>query len=303
MRLRQIEDFLAVIDEGSIHAAARKTGLSQPAVTKSLRALETELHAQLVRRTNHGIEVTPAGRAFYARARAAQTELRRGKEEIAQLAGHGGGSVAFGVGPAAALLIAPEAVIRFHQQYPSASARITEGHPSTLLPMVRDGTLDFVVGPKLDVKLDPALTFRPLFREDFIVTGRRNHPLRNAGSIKRLGAATWVGRLRDTIMPLGPVSRLFAAAGMPTPQMIVQCDSYNIALSIISKSDALGMHGRRLLAASKPASDLLQEIAVAEPMPTMTIGMLMRKDPPLTPVATAMAKIVTAVARQLTVKR
>ena len=59
MRLRQIQDFLAVIEEGSIHAAARKSGLSQPAVTKSLRGLEAELHAQLVRRTNHGVVATP----------------------------------------------------------------------------------------------------------------------------------------------------------------------------------------------------------------------------------------------------
>lgn len=71
MRLRQIQDFLAVIEEGSIHAAARKTGLSQPAVTKSLRGLEAELHAQLIRRTNHGVVATPAGRAFYTRARCA----------------------------------------------------------------------------------------------------------------------------------------------------------------------------------------------------------------------------------------
>lgn len=51
-----------------------------------------------------------------------------------------------------------------------------------------------------------------------------------------------------------------------------------------------------------PAFDLLQEIKIADPMPEITIALVMRKDPPLTPVAAAMAKIVTAVARQLTVK-
>jgi LysR family transcriptional regulator, regulator of abg operon len=302
MRLRQLQDFLAAIEEGSIHAAARKLGLSQPAVTKSLRGLEAELQVQLVRRTNHGVEATPAGRAFYTRARAAQAELRKGEEEIAQLAGEGGGSVAFGVGAAAALLIAPEAAIRFNQQRPAASVSIFEGPPGMLLPMVRDGTLDFAVTPKFDAKLDTALAFRPLFREEFIVIGRKNHPLRNAGSIKRLGATTWVGRLRDTSTQSELVRRLFAAAGMPPPRMIAQCDSYNIALSMISKSDALSILGRRLLAASRPASDLLQEIAITERLPTMTIGMFTRKDPPLTPVAAVMAKIVMSVAKQLPIK-
>lgn len=300
MRLRQIQDFLAVIEEGSIHAAARKAGLSQPAVTKSVRGLEAELHTQLVRRTNHGVVATPAGRAFYARARAAQTELRKGEEEIAQLAGESDGSVSFGVGPVAAMLIAPEAVMRIQQQYPAASVRIVEGYPSALLPMVREGTLDFVIGPKHDTKLNPAFAFRPLFREDFVVIGRKNHPLRNAGTLARMSGTTWVCGLWNASTIAGPVHRLFAAAGMAPPRIIARCDSYNVTLSLISRSDALGIHGRRFLA-SWPACDLLQEMPIAEPMPTMTVGMFMRKDLPFTPLAAAMAKIVTSVARQLAV--
>lgn len=298
MRLRQIQDFLAVIEEGSIHAAARKSGLSQPAVTKSLRGLEAELHAQLVRRTNHGVVATPAGRAFYARARAAQAELRKAEEEIAQLAGEGGGSVAFGVGPVAALLVAPEAIIRFRQQFPAASARIVEGYPSELIPMVRDETLDFAMAPKSHAKLDPALAFRPLFRDDCIIVGRKNHPLRNAGSITRLSTAVWVRGVLERGIAAGSVNQLFSAANLPIPRTIVQCDSYSITMSVIAKSDALGVIVRRFLATA-PACDLLQEIKIAEPMPTVTIGLIMRKDPPLTPIAAAMAKVVTAVARQL----
>ena len=301
MRLRQIEDFLAVIDEGSIHAAARKTGLSQPAVTKSLRGLEAELHTQLVRRTNHGVVATPAGRAFYARARAAQAELRKGEEEIAQLAGEGSGSVALGVGPLAALLVAPEAVIRFREKFPAASVRIVEGCPNEFISMVRDGTLDFAMRPKVAGKLDPALTFRPLFLDKIIIVGRKNHPLRNAGSIAQLGEAVWVRGALGSGTTAGSLNHMFSTLKLPAPRTIVQCDSYNVAISVIGKSDALGIIVRRFLATA-PACDLLQEIKIAEPMPTVTIGMIMRKDPPLTPTAAAMAKIVTAVTRQFTVK-
>ena len=301
MRLRQIEDFLAVIDEGSIHAAARKTGLSQPAVTKSLRGLEAELHTQLVRRTNHGVVATPAGRAFYARARAAQAELRKAEEEIAQLADEGGGSVAFGVGPLAALLVAPEAIIRFREQFPAASVRIVEGFPNEFISMVRDGTLDFAMRPKVAGKLDPALAFRPLFLDDVIIVGRKNHPLRNAGSIARLSAAAWIRGTIGAGTTTGSINNLFSTLNLPIPRTIVQCDSYNIVVSVLAKSDALGVIVRRFLATA-PACDLLQEIKIAEPLPTVTIGMVTRKDPPLTPTAAAMAKIITAVTRQFTVK-
>lgn len=300
MRLRQIEDFLAVIDEGSIHAAARKKGLSQPAVTKSLRGLEAELQVQLVRRTNHGVVTTVAGRALYARARAAQEELRKGREEIAQLAGEGSGSVAFGVGPLAALLMAPEAVIRFREQFPLASVRVVEG-PAGLIPMVRDGTLDFAMVPKPQVHLDPALAFRPLFRDKVVIVGRKEHPLRNAGSISGLSSAVWVRGALERGISTSALNQLFSALNLPAPRTMVLSDSYGITVAVIAKSDALGLIVRHFLTTS-PACDLLQEIKIAEPLPTVTIGLITRKDAPLTPTAAAMAKIVTAVARPLAAK-
>lgn len=301
MRLRQIEDFLAVIDAGSIHAAARKTGLSQPAVTKSLRGLEAELHTQLVRRTNHGVVTTPAGRAFYARAHAAQAELRKAQEEIAQLAGEGSGSVAFGVGPLAALLVVPEAVLRFREQFPAANLRIVEGFPNEFIAMVRDGTLDFALRPKVVGKLDPALTFRPLYVDSLIIVGRKNHPLRNAGSLARLSGATWVRGTIGSGTMAGSLNHMFSTLNVPIPGTFVQCDSYSVTVSVIGQSDALGVIVRRFLATA-PARDLLQEIKIAEPMPTVTIGMITRKDTPLTPTAAAMAKIVAAITRQFTVR-
>ncbi len=70
MRLNGIRDLVAVVESGSIRAAARKLGVSQPAITKSVRSLETELHLQLLKRTPQGVVPTPAGRALLVRARA-----------------------------------------------------------------------------------------------------------------------------------------------------------------------------------------------------------------------------------------
>lgn len=217
---------------------------------------------------------------------------------MAQLAGAGAGSVTFGVGPVAAVFVVPEAVIRFHDQFAAASVRIVEGFPAALLPMVRDETLDFAMGPRVEARLDPALAFRPLFREEFIVVGRKDHPLRGAGSLARLGSATWVGGLWGIGAPSGPLNRAFVAADLPLPRQLVQCESYNVTISVVARSDMLGIIARRFIT-SAPARDLLQEIPVSDAMPALTIGLFMRKDPPLTPMAAAMAKTVSSVARGL----
>lgn len=297
MRLKQIQDFLAVVEAGSIHAAARKTGVSQPAMTKSVRGLEAELHIQLVRRTNHGVVPTQAGQAFFARARVAHSELRKAEEEMAQLAGNSIGSVAFGAGPTATLLVVADAITRFREDFPKARIRVLEGFPSLLLPLVRNETLDFAIGPRLDGKLDAALRIRPLFRHKFVVVARKGHPLRNAHSLAQFAGADWISLLPPGAAG-GPLDRAFSAAGLPIPQQMVQCDSYNVVVGLLAKTDMVGIASHRMLTQSF-ARDFLQEIPVVEPMPTYTVGMFTRADSPLTPVAAAMAKAVTVAARRL----
>jgi len=297
MRLRQIQNFVAVVESGSIRGAARKLGVSQPAITKSVRSLEAELHSRLFQRTPHGIVPTPSGRAFFARARIAHVELSKAEEEVAQIGSESAGSVTFGVGPLAAIVIVPEAVTRFRHQFPRARLRILEGYTHTLLPLVRDETLDLALGVRPDAKLDPAFAFRPLFRLDYVVVSRKGHPLRNARSLTELPNAEWISLLPPGL-PGGPLDRMFSLAGLPGPRQMIRCDSHNIAVALLAKTDMLGILARKMLTQS-PARDSLQQIAVTEPMPSYTLGMFTRMDSPLTPPAAALAKAVTAVARQL----
>ena len=132
MRLTQIRDFVAVVECGGIRAAARKLGVSQPTITKSVRSLEAELRVQLLGRNARGIVPTASGRAFFSRARVAHSELRKAEEEAAEVGGSSAGAVAFGVGPTFAALVVPQAVALFRRQFPRARVRIVEGSRETI---------------------------------------------------------------------------------------------------------------------------------------------------------------------------
>jgi len=297
MRLNQIRVFLAVVQSGGIHAAARVLGVSAPAVTKSLRQLEEELHVRLLNRTQHGAVATPAGRAFVARARVVQSELRKAEEDISHFAGGQMGSVAFGVGPTHMILIVPEAVPQFRLQYPTVRVRIVEGPHLPLLPLVRDETLDFALGLRPELKLDSGLVFRPLFRDDFVVAARKGHPLHGARSLARLADAQWL-TLTPRASPGGLVDQAFSSAGLPAPPSVIECESFNGIVALLARADMLTLTTRRLLA-TPFARDLLQEIPLAERMPSITHGIFTRADARLTKVAAAMAKAVTLAARRL----
>lgn len=296
MRLSQIRDFLAVVDAGSIRAGARKLEVAQPTITKSVRGLEAELHAQLLQRTPHGVALTAAGRAFFARARVVQAELRKAEEEVAQVGGEGQGSVALGVGPTSGVLILTEAVTRFREQFPRSRIRIVEALGHALWPLVRDGTLDLAVSLKPDPRREPALKFRPLYRMQWAVVARKGHPLRNARSLAQLADASWLCLLPPPTSG-SPLDLIFSAAGLPGPHAVIECNSHTAMVTLLAKSDMLGTISRWLLA-EPMVRDSLQEIAVAEAMPSLTAGVITRADPPLTPVAAAMARAVTAAARR-----
>jgi DNA-binding transcriptional LysR family regulator len=66
VQLRQLESFLAVVEEGQFVAAARRLFLSPPAVTAHVRALERELSTRLLER--HPVSLTPAGERFLPHA-------------------------------------------------------------------------------------------------------------------------------------------------------------------------------------------------------------------------------------------
>ena len=295
MRISQLRDFIEIVEAGSIRAAARGLGVSQPAMTKSMRQLEDQLHVRLIERTTHGVVPTEAGRAFLARARAAQAELRKGEEELAELAGDRAGAVAFGVGPFSGVLLVPDALACFRRSYPLARVRIVEGIPYTLLPLVRDETLDFVVGRK-QVKLDAGVKYRPLFSTHLVVAGRREHPLNRRQSLRELVDAPWL-----TSSPPGArdlLEETFMLARVSPPRSVVRCESYSVQLGILAKTDMLGLLPRQLLGDSFGRA-FLREIRTTEQIPPLMLGMFTRAQTRLAPVAAAMVRAFTASARTL----
>jgi LysR family transcriptional regulator, regulator of abg operon len=296
MRLSQLRDFIAVVQNGSLRAAARAVGISQPAITKSIRQLEEELHVQLLQRNARGALSTPAGTAFLARAKAVESELRKMQEDLHAFRGGADGSVAFGIAPQTCMLVVPQALQQFRQRYASARVRVVEGVPTGLLPLVREGTLDFLVGMGPTRALDSAIRFKPLFRPPLVVVGRQGHPLRNARSLQELAAAQWL-----MYYPIGTgamLEKAFAAAGQPLPRGIVQCESYATALALLTQTDTLGLLIPQMI--SRPYGfGQFEQIRIREALPAPLVGLYARADAPMTPAAAAMAQAVTASARRL----
>jgi LysR family transcriptional regulator, regulator of abg operon len=303
MRLQRIEQFIAVVDAGSIRGAARQLNVSQPALTRALQQLEEELGVQLMHRSGRGATPTAAGSAFLSRARVAEAELRKAAEEAKKTVDDGAGLLSLGVSPVGASLLLPELVIALQRAHPKTRLRILETTPSALLALVRDEVMDLAVTQRTRIHLDAGLDYRPLAEVQMRVAVRPGHPLLSTRvkkptySLADIVGVSWLYMTaHDSSDDI--VSRSFIASGLPIPLAAVHCGSYFVALDLIASTDMLGVLPPALLRACMKAGQLV-ELVLTKPLIPINLGLYTRSGSPPTASAKSAAVAIAAIARRI----
>lgn len=286
MTLQQVWDFLAIAQHGSLHAAARSTGQTQPALTKSLRRLEQALGAPLFDRHAKGMQVNELGRRFLGHARRLAAEAQRARDTVAQSLGQRRGRVEFGISAAASILLAPAAIKRFRRSFPEVELRSRSGLYHSLSPLLRDGQLDFVICPVPPDVPDAQFVARTLIESQMVLVARRDHPLARVRSLQAVQHAAFVvGGPRGQVG--GGIHAVFERAGLGAPRIEMQTDGLIDSAAMVAGSDCLA-----LLPAAVMRSGLLRErlvmLPVADDLPAYTVALFQRALVPPTPAAEAL---------------
>ncbi|HIV69538.1 MAG TPA: LysR family transcriptional regulator [Candidatus Aquabacterium excrementipullorum] len=281
MKLTQLRDLVAIVEHGSLRAAARQLDVAQPLLTRSVRALEKELGVELFERQALGMTLTPAGRLFHQRASAIVNEVRRARDELAQVQGDGAGTLVAGLSimPHAGLL--PSALPAFRRRYPQVQLHLIEGLFPDIESRLREGSIDFYMGAAPRLQPAPGLVMEILFSNTRAVVGRKGHPMAQAGSLKELASAEWATTSID-YNANEDLSRLFARHDLPPPKVALQAGSALSLMVALSETDLLAMLPRQW--ADFPlTAGTLHVIPVREHLPAPDIVLIRRPDLPLTP--------------------
>ncbi|HET6317375.1 MAG TPA: LysR substrate-binding domain-containing protein [Chloroflexota bacterium] len=299
LSLAQLRQFVALAEAGSVGGAARALGVSQPAATKSLRALEAQLGVALVRRTARGTELTKHGHTFLLRARSACREIERGQAELADAVKQVSGPIVLGASPASAAALLPGPLKILRRDFP-VDIRIVEGMPAALLPRVRDESLDFALGPSVRAPLASDLVAAPLYPNEMAIVVRRGHPLAATRTLADLLACEWI------TAGLGPanlvVDEMFTAAGLPTPHWGIRCESIPGLIAITAQSDLIATVPKSLLALGI-ADRLLEPIRVREKMASSTMSLFTKRDSPPNAAASRLIRLIRDEAKRLRAAR
>jgi DNA-binding transcriptional LysR family regulator len=188
MELRHLRYFVAVAEEGHVTRAAERLGIQQPPLSQQIRALETELDAQLFRRKPRGVELTPAGRTFFEEAKAILTRVGDAVAATKRAARGEAGRIGIGFTSSASFHpFVPRAIRAFRERHPLVALTLEESGTTELVDALRAQTVDaaFVRSP---VGESADLTIRPLLDEPMVAALPSGHGLGAAGDPLPLAA-------------------------------------------------------------------------------------------------------------------
>jgi LysR family transcriptional regulator, regulator of abg operon len=281
MKLNQLRDLVAIVQTGSLRSAARHLGVAQSGLTRSIRALEKECGGDLFERDAKGMKLTTIGELFYQRASAAVSELRKAKEEIAQVRGSALGSVTVGLSIMPHVGMLPFALRAFYQRFPGVVLKIMEGLYPAMEPGLRNGTIDFYLGVAAQTMPSAGLIGEVLFENTRIVVGRKGHPQSGARTLRELADAEWATPSLDLNAAVD-LNEVFARFGLPPPRIRLQAHSAMTVLTALSSSDLLAMLPRQWMD-WQLTQNALEPIVIAEQLSAPDIIFVRRADLPLTP--------------------
>jgi DNA-binding transcriptional LysR family regulator len=264
MELRDIEYFTVVAEHGHLGRAAESLGLSQPALSKSLRRLERLLDAKLVKRTPKGVELTTEGSALLIRTRELRLSLQSVKREISDLSEGKIGYVRVGAGALIVEQLFPACLMPLLQNSPKTRFKIIVSDNDLMIPALRTGELDLLINYPPRTMSREGLIEEPLFDDEFVVVASAKHRLAKLKrvTLSDLSAERWV-LSEPTLLAQQRLHRAFLERGLPTPEVLVETRSTNLKRATVASSSLLDFSSKLALE-NGPHCDRLRILAVKE---------------------------------------
>jgi len=276
LRHRLLRQFLAVAEAGTVRAAALALNMSQPPITAAIRSLESDLGVDLFVRSAKGMELTPAGDALAADARAILGALARAEARVREVGGRPG-PLRIGFVSAALSRALPE-LLRTVRARGAQQIELLELTTPEQLVRLTDGTLSIgLLHPPVPRVAD--LSLRPLGRDPFWAALPEQHPLaaRPSVTFADIAGEPFVlfpaaqgpvlhAKIRDAAAVAGHDLRIVAEAGRVHSQLAIVAGGLGIGLVTRETARTLHVRGVRAIPIVDTEKMLFLELsALADP--------------------------------------
>jgi len=274
MELRQLRHLLAVIEHGSFSRAAEAVHLTQPALSRSVQALEAEVGAALLERSRGEMTPTEIGRLVLGHARSLDLATRDLQRDIALTKGLELGELRIGVGPFGGSALVGPAIGRLNQLHPRLQVKTVLAPWQELPERARAREVDLIVLELSQVQAMDYFALKALSEHPMLNVCRPQHPLTQLRqpTLADIFAYPSAGPTPTAAM----VNAIMAAIPEPMRDSLqkrglltVQCDLAGMLKDVLCHSDATA-----LLPTFAVAQELALGLLVA--LPDIDMGLRVR---------------------------
>ncbi|HKX41785.1 MAG TPA: LysR substrate-binding domain-containing protein, partial [Burkholderiaceae bacterium] len=274
LKLRHLQLLVALDQFRHLGRAAEFLSLTQPAVSKSLAEIERMFELDLFVRSTRGTEPTPHGTTIVRFARSVLADYDRTRDEIAAVSSGAAGRVRVGAMVVATPGLLARAVQRVKEVSAQTMVSVEEGDLTRLLPRLRVGELDLIVGRLEPGYAAPDLETEALYEETMCIVARPDHPVLRKPRPRwaDLAALPWV------VPPPWASSRIklnqmFYKHGLNPPADVIETASFLVTLTFVRERPALGFVARGV-AAYLEREGLARRLALAVPIELPPVGLI-----------------------------
>lgn len=299
LKLKQLRLLVAVGKHGNIQYAARELNVSQPSATKMIKDLELDFEVQLFERTNRGVVPTPFGEALIRHGKLIFAQISNAAQELDDLNEGSSGRVVIGTLLAASSNLLPTAIDHVLAARPRLAIKVVEGTNEVLMPELRSGEIDLVVGRLPTHRHRTKLTQEKFFDDPIEVVVGKDHPLaqKRDVSFDALREFGWILPPVETTLRR-QVDQFFLKQGQYTPPLTLESVSYLTNRSLLQSNTYVGLMPAHVVAQDF-ATGTLCKVDITLPFGTGPVGVSYRQEDLLSPAGEAMLQALRAVAKKM----
>lgn len=172
IELGAIKRFLAIIEAGSINAAAQRLHIAQPPLSRQMKQLETRLGVKLFERGKRTVTLTEAGQLLQNRAGQILGMIGNTVKEMQEIEAGTQGKLCIGTVTSSGATLLPQVIRQFRARYPAVTFQLWEGETRRVIELINEGSVEIgMVRYPFDVTLYDSLK---LPNEPLVVAVHRN---------------------------------------------------------------------------------------------------------------------------------